>query len=83
MSSKWELRSKREAQPGIEKLRDFQEGAERQEGQGHRGPEGLSSLTRSFGEARKVATQRPRRALGETGSSEGKGARKDRRTWSL
>lgn len=37
----------------------------------------------SFGEARKVATQRPRRALGETGSSEGKGARKDRRTWSL
>lgn len=45
MSSKWELRSKREAQPGIEKLQDFQEGAERQEGQGHRGPEGLSTLT--------------------------------------
>lgn len=70
-----------EKQTGMEKLPDFQEGAERQEGQGHRGPEGLAGC--SFGEARKVATQRPRRALGETGSSEGKGARKDRGTWSL
>lgn len=41
MSFKCELRGVREAQGAIEKLGDFHDGAERQEGQAHRGPEGL------------------------------------------
>lgn len=44
-SSKWKLRSKGDAQGGIEDLWGFQDISEREEVQGHRGPERLKEAS--------------------------------------